>query len=164
MTLPQEQMRSHIAIHESGHAVAGVVLGLPLLGVEIGQIGLTPDGPAGGGTTFDVAEDGVEGLVRLRPQEMAVTLMAGPESERLFFRQWGDRSHWGDMMILRRGLGWLEIPGESEITALKGYVDEATTLIKTNKEAIRLVAVALSTSGRLRGDEVSDLVGSASRS
>lgn len=138
-----------IAVHESGHAVVGLSLGLPLVRVEIGYLGPYDDGVALGGTTFAARENDPRKLVADRPDAMGVTLWAGTSAERRIFRRYLPGSFEGDMNILRRGLQWLDGLTKEQMTRMRTYVARAEAAVIDHQDEICRVADALAEAGTL---------------
>jgi len=159
--LTQSRLWSHIVVHEAGHAVVGTALGFRVLGVQIGGLGSTDFGRMAGGTIFDAPEGDTRRLMRDRPDQMGVVLMAGAAAELRFYKGSIERSYDEDFKILRRGLGWLNALTEAQQATVSGYLESAIQEVADYRLAIERTAQALLKRHRLSGDEFDEIFATA---
>ena len=102
----------HGAIHEAGHAIVGLALGLEIDGVEIGRF--TPAEQHGSdafeaGLTYFVAPD--NDLRKLeRPREVSLALLAGSLAEDEILGGHASKGYAGDSDRVRSLWGWENVP------------------------------------------------------
>jgi len=110
-----------------------------------------------GGTRFAAPDGDMNQWAKERPVQTAIVLMAGISAEEVILECHLRESWLGDLRILRIGHGWLE--GMSDLPReMFRYLNEAHEAVTRNETAIRRVADALLSSGRLNVDEIADLV------
>jgi hypothetical protein len=152
------EVRQHIAVHEAGHAVVGLIRDVSLLDVDIKRSPVShPDGGfVFGGTRFAAPDGDMNQWAKERPVETAIVLMAGISAEEVILECHLRESWLGDLRILRIGHGWLE--GMSDLPReMFRYLNEAHEAGTRNATAIRRVADARLSSGRLHVAEIADL-------
>lgn len=157
-SLTQARLWSHVVVHEAGHAVIGIVLDLPVLEVRIGDLGSTDSGLMAGGTKFDAPEGDTRRLMREKPDQMGVVLMAGAAAELEFYKGSISQSYDEDLKILRRGMGWLEGLNEGQQAVVTGYVAAAIQAVARHRLPIHRTAEALITRHHLSGHEVGEIL------
>ena len=121
------------AVHEAGHVLVAIALGLDVARVQVGdapRYNLVPGQPP-------------------RARDRACVLMAGGEAERVVF----NREPVGDVDDKRRIADLLE-QGDDEI----GLRNGVRRLVELNAGTIRWLAAKLARRGSLTGDEVAAIV------
>lgn len=157
-SLTQARLWSHVAVHEAGHAVIGMVLGLPVLEVQIGDLESTEFGLMAGGTKFDAPEGDTRRLMREQPDQMGIVLMAGAASELEFYKGSISQGYHEDLKILRRGMGWLEGLNDAQQAVVTRYVAVAIQAVASHRLPIHRTAEALITRHRLSAHEVGEIL------
>jgi hypothetical protein len=152
LDLDPSARRLHSAVHEAGHAVVGIAVGLPLLEVTIHEP--TPweqesDALLLGGTRFEAPNGDQHELARQRPDEVAVMAMSGSEAEQALLGRYGTGGFAGDVRMVRIGFGWLRPMSTDQQSCLHAYRDQAKALVGLHRNAIESVANALVEVGRL---------------
>ena len=138
-------VRERTAIHESGHAMAALVFGIPIIAVSIAD-----DHPHlhRGHYRPPTAAFGLECMVTL--------CLSGPEAEREFCGPISDDSDAVDYQMayeyLARALDPLQIGG-----AFARYKDAAQRLVRLQEPRIRQLADALLRCGTLTSEQIFDL-------
>ena len=165
-------------MHEAGHAVAAVVMGMKLNGVDIRRQRL-PDGRLSVGYTDCPVRNKVLDQESLMPA--LIQCFAGPLAEMHIHQRAmettafeGDREdalRLAALAVCERvdtGDGWEEVP-VAEINRnsariddlIKLAIEKATELVDEHMSAIAEVADALTDRGSLTGDEVAAIVNAA---
>ncbi len=160
-SLTQARLWSHVAVHEAGHAVIGITLNLPLLEVQIGDLGSTDSGLMAGGARFDAPEGDARRLIREKPDQMGVVLMAGAAAELEFYKDSIGQTYDEDLKILRRGMGWLEGLSDAQQAVVTGYVTAAMQAVARHRLTIHRTAEALIARHHLSGHEVGEILADA---
>lgn len=153
------QVRQHMAVHEAGHAVIGLMHHMELLEVDIQSDPVAhPDGGViFGGARFAAPDDDMNEWARAQPAETAVVLMAGMCAEEVVLGCHLRESWMGDVRIVRIGHGWLE--GRADLPSeLVDYLNDAYDAVTASETAIRTVADVLLRAGRLTADEIAVLI------
>jgi ATP-dependent Zn protease len=159
------QVRRHVAVHESAHAVVGLARQLELVEIDIDSAP-TPHIEGGmryGGTVFVAPNGDMNELARRRPVDMSIALMAGICAEEVIFKGHIKGGWIGDSRIIKEGHGWIdEASSEAEkrerLDKTVRYMNQAYELVVTHEHAIRKLADVLIVNGRLRGGEVAKLL------
>ena len=143
LTCNEHGWRSHISIHEAGHAVAAIVLYFEFVEVFINPCGdiieemskglLTE---AGGVTMVAKTKDWVSS----RPEDALVFLLCGAVAEKLFFGHALDQSSLGDLQVYRHGLGLTEETTREWVQQkLEMALPRAWKLIRENEDKVRRI-------------------------
>jgi len=156
--LSSAEFWSHAAVHEAGHAVVGIGLGLTVRTIKIGLETLTTSELILGGVVFDAPANDHRILMELQPEEMGPTLMAGFTSELKMYGCYIGDSYAGDLNILRRGLHWTDALNSTQQGTVHDYVRIARKLVNQDKRAIVRVAKALIKVRELDGEGVMKLI------
>jgi hypothetical protein len=177
MTPPVEPSRHHTAVHESGHAVASVLLRFRVEDVDL-------DGPSGGLTRSHPAPEWRERMGMLRPGVPAA--FQDGEARQLAERRLildlagraatdvlepDESAHYAllveegnDLDRARELANLVEAYGVLEASAYYGYVlAVARTFMARQADLVFAVASALEERGRLNGAEVEQIVEAAKR-
>jgi hypothetical protein len=153
-----------IAIHEAGHAVVALDLGLPLISVDIvARDG--PDGPKFGGTklrdiresfsTSELEEHSLGVIAYMRKH--LIMLHAGEAAAKLILKRTNDplaqRDQSGILSACR------SFPELAETAVMQGLTDTAENAVSSRRADIEKVADALIERMSLNADEVRQLIG-----
>jgi hypothetical protein len=165
LTLTPEEIRQHIAVHEAGHAVVGLALGLHLVDVSIGNPDAPPPEPPADsgivqvvlGRTLWEPED-LASLANDHPHETAVMAMAGVVAEELILHRHGEEGWTRDLEILGVAKGWVSGITPKEPAELgpevRALVLEAERLVRQHGQWTVDVANDLMLMGWLTGATV----------
>jgi ATP-dependent Zn protease len=139
-------LRVHVAVHEAGHAIVGLGLGLNV--TEISLEGGDPNG-----ARFFVSFDRpAQTLLAEQPELMGPTLIAGTSAEIAILRAHLTEGYAGDMQAFMNVFG--RLTQEESQAMLQPHVTRARQLVRAHRDAIETVASQLLVSSRLTGDEV----------
>lgn len=122
----------------------GWISGLKVLRVEVGRPHVLGAGLALGQTVFDAPEGDHNLLAKSRPNEMALTMLAGVTSEQLIEGSFGREGWLEDLRIMRLGLGW--VAGSNDIgrrDKLEALLGECRRKVVKYQEEILTVAQVL---------------------
>jgi ATP-dependent Zn protease len=153
------------AVHECGHAVVGLALGLELVEIDIAR-DPTPHIEGGlqmGGTVFVAPSGDMNQLARQRPVEMGIAMMAGMCAEEVILGGHAKGGWKGDSRIVKEGHGWTAAAHTADekrirVDKMIEYTNKAHELVIANKETIRQLANELMKKGRLEGADVATLI------
>lgn len=142
--------RVHAAVHEAAHAVVALSLGIDVAFVEM-------NGPPEE-KFFTNLGRAAEDVMRERPDEMGVMLIAGSSAENTILNARSPGGYAIDLEIIRRVRFTRRPTLEEAQTVIEPYVTQARALIAAHRDAIETVATELLTVDRLTGDQIATLV------
>ena len=139
-------MSTAYAVHEAGHAVVGLVLGLPLIKVSLHPAG-SPTNPHSRGTTHWAPTTQVTG-------DTGVKDWAGPVATR-YMTSDGEIENENDADIVRLGaLAWALDPDSDPMILAQEWYLRAHALLSEHSNTVYRVAEALDLRGSLTAEDV----------
>jgi hypothetical protein len=143
------------AVHEAGHAIVALHLGLPLESVDIEERD-TPEGPKSGRARLRPIGEGLSGNeVHERVRNEVIFLLAGEAATKLILEYTTDPIAQFDKSRIQ--LAFREYPELKD--AEQELIDTAQEIVSTRRADIEKLAGVLLERNHMKGDEVRRLIG-----